>query len=176
MSSVNEFQTLQAPSLSSAQTLGDQPPASPFPLPIPANPPQMKFRQLPLLAEDLPYTEVIVLNSNIRPNDKGKDTLSFIIFVDPGRGKDTWKIEKAYSDVLLLDTRMRSAVGRSASKKLMSLPEGRLWRDHAPAKVDQRKVRQLFRIPYFPPPSLPLFLPPVSRGCFQELPPLRYLA
>ena len=140
LSSAADSQTFLNPS--AASTLSNEPPASPFPLPIPANPPQMKFRQLPLLAEDLPYTEVIVLNSNIRPNDKGKDTLSFIIFVDPGRGKESWKIEKAYSDVLMLDTRMRSAVGRSASKRLMSLPEGRLWRDHAPAKVDQRKVRR----------------------------------
>ena len=124
--------------------INDQPPPSPFPLPIPANPPQMKFRALPLLAEDLPYTEVVVSNSTIRPNDRGKEVLSFIISIDPGRGKERWKVEKLYSDVLSLDTRVRAAVGRTASKKLATLPEGRLWRDHAPAKVDQRKVRRYF--------------------------------
>ncbi|KAI0372788.1 RhoGAP-domain-containing protein [Pilatotrama ljubarskyi] len=132
----------QAPSLASSQSLvsEQQPPPSPFPLPLPQGPPRMGFRALPLLAEDLPYTEVVVSNSTIRPNDRGKEVLSFIITVDPGRGKESWKIEKLYSDVLGLDTRVRATVGRSAAKKLATLPEGRLWRDHAPAKVDQRKA------------------------------------
>ncbi|KAI0675456.1 hypothetical protein C8Q78DRAFT_1074473 [Trametes maxima] len=139
--STSDSHANQAPSLASSQTLvADQPPPSPFPLPLPQGPPRMGFRALPLLAEDLPYTEVVVATSSIRPNDRGKEVLSFIISVDPGRGKDAWKIEKLYSDVLGLDTRVRAAVGRSAAKKLASLPEGRLWRDHAPAKVDQRKV------------------------------------
>lgn len=132
-----------APFHASSQTLvSDQPPPSPFPLPLPQGPPRMGFRALPLLAEDLKYTEVVVSTSTIRPNDRGKEVLSFIIAVDPGRGKESWKIEKMYSDVLGLDTRMRATVGRSAAKKLVTLPEGRLWRDHAPAKVDQRKVRR----------------------------------
>ncbi|EIW58705.1 uncharacterized protein TRAVEDRAFT_29197 [Trametes versicolor FP-101664 SS1] len=130
-----------APFHASSQTLvSDQPPPSPFPLPLPQGPPRMGFRALPLLAEDLKYTEVVVSTSTIRPNDRGKEVLSFIIAVDPGRGKESWKIEKMYSDVLGLDTRMRATVGRSAAKKLVTLPEGRLWRDHAPAKVDQRKT------------------------------------
>jgi RalA-binding protein 1 len=66
--------------------------------------------------------------------------LSFIIVVDPGRGKETWKVEKLYSDVLGLDQRIRASVGKGVGKKIASLPEGKLWRDHAPAKVDQRKV------------------------------------
>ncbi|KAH9852090.1 hypothetical protein C2E23DRAFT_885964 [Lenzites betulinus] len=128
-------------SMASSQTLvADQPPPSPFPLPMPNGPPRMGFRALPLLAEDLPYTEVQVLTSSIRPNDRGKEVLSFIINVEPGRGKESWRVEKLYSDVLGLDTRVRAAVGRNASKRLASLPEGRLWRDHAPAKVDQRKA------------------------------------
>ncbi|KAI9064168.1 hypothetical protein FKP32DRAFT_1591588 [Trametes sanguinea] len=131
----------QSSSLAPSQnSVSDQPPASPFPLPLPQGPPRMGFRALPLLAEDLPYTEIVVASSTIRPNERGKDVLSFIISVDPGRGKEPWKVEKLYSDVLGLDTRVRAAVGRSAAKKLASLPEGRLWRDHAPAKVDQRKA------------------------------------
>ncbi|RDX54349.1 hypothetical protein OH76DRAFT_1086068 [Lentinus brumalis] len=140
--STSDSHAAQAPSQSSSQTAGQdqQPPPSPFPLPRPANPPQMKFRALPLLAEDLPHTEVVVVNSSIRPNDRGKEVLSFIISVDPGRGKESWRVEKHYSDVLSLDARVRNTVGRSAAKKLATLPEGRLWRDHAPAKVDQRKI------------------------------------
>ncbi|KAI0763764.1 hypothetical protein BD413DRAFT_483510 [Trametes elegans] len=126
----------------SSQTLvGDQqPPPSPFPLPLPSGPTRMGFRALPLLAEDLRYTEIAVANSSIRPNDRGKEVLSFIIAVEPGRGKEGWRVEKLYSDVLGLDARVRAAVGRSAAKRLANLPEGRLWRDHAPAKVDQRKA------------------------------------
>ena len=155
-------------SLASSQTLiqiqgEDQqpPPLSPFPLPLPANPPTMSFRALPLLSEDLPYTDVVVANSSIRPNDRGKEVLSFTIAVDPGRGKDGWKVEKLYSDVLNLDGRIRAAVGRSASKKLAALPEGRLWRDHAPAKVDQRKVcgrSRVLSISSLVPPFLGNFL------------------
>jgi RalA-binding protein 1 len=98
------------------------------------------FRALPLLATDLPQTRISVSHSSIRPNDRGKEVLSFIIVVDPGRGKETWNVEKLYSDVLGLDQRIRASVGKGVGKKIASLPEGKLWRDHAPAKVDQRKV------------------------------------
>lgn len=66
--------------------------------------------------------------------------LSFIVFVNPGNGKDGWKVEKMYSDVLSLDQRVRNSVGKGVGKKIANLPEGKLWKDHAPAKVDQRKV------------------------------------
>ena len=99
------------------------------------------FRALPLLSTDLPYTTVTVSHSFVRPNDRGKEVLSFVVHVDPGQGKVGWKVEKMYSDVLGLDQRVRSSVGKGAGKKIASLPEGKLWKDHAPAKVDQRKVR-----------------------------------
>lgn len=98
------------------------------------------FRALPLLGTDLPSTRISVSHSSIRPNDRGKEVLSFIIVVDPGRGKEPWKVEKLYSDVLGLDQRIKASVGKGVGKKIASLPEGKLWRDHAPAKVDQRKV------------------------------------
>jgi RalA-binding protein 1 len=98
------------------------------------------FRALPLLATDLPYTRICVSQSSIRPNDRGKEVLSFTVEVDPGHGKELWKVEKLYSDVLGLDQRIRASVGKGVGKKIGNLPEGKLWRDHAPAKVDQRKV------------------------------------
>lgn len=76
----------------------------------------------------------------MRPNDRGKEVLSFVVYVDPGKGKDGWKVEKMYSDVLGLDQRVRSSVAKGVGKKIASLPEGKLWKDHAPAKVDQRKA------------------------------------
>ncbi|GLB43450.1 putative GTPase-activator protein for Rho-like GTPases [Lyophyllum shimeji] len=102
---------------------------------VPAN-----FRALPLLPTDLPHTTITVSHSFVRPNDRGKEVLSFIVFVDPGNGKEGWKVEKMYSDVLGLDQRVRAAVGKGVGKKIASLPEGKLWKDHAPAKVDQRKA------------------------------------
>lgn len=127
---------------SSGQQQLQQPPVSPFLQSITQNePPQAKFRALPLLATDLPHTQVHVSYSSIRANDRGKEVLSFVISVDPGSNKDGWNIEKLYSDVLNLDSRLRSSLGKSLAKKLVTLPEGRLWKDHAPAKVDQRRVR-----------------------------------
>ncbi|KAH8093735.1 hypothetical protein BXZ70DRAFT_897262 [Cristinia sonorae] len=97
-----------------------------------------KFRALPLLASDLARTQITVSHSSIRANDRGKEVLSFVIIVQPA-GKDAWRVEKLYSDVVTLDGRVRQTLGKSLLKKLMNLPEGRLWKDHAPAKADQRK-------------------------------------
>ncbi|CCM02547.1 uncharacterized protein FIBRA_04650 [Fibroporia radiculosa] len=142
-----------APGQSQLSALPPQPstPVSPFPLV--SGEPHMTFRALPLLASDLPSTDIHVVNSTIRPNDRGKEVLSFVISVSPGRGKDPWKVEKMYSDVLGLDARVRARVGKSVIKKMVTLPEGRMWRDHAPAKVDQRKnaleqyLRSLIALP-----------------------------
>lgn len=134
-------QSLPQPSMSQV------PPPSPFSSQPPAQP---TYRALPLLPQDLPRTTIQVSHSSIRPNDRGKDVLSFVIVVDPGNGKGTWKVEKLYSDVLTLDARVRAAIGKTMGKRLVSLPEGRLWKDHAPAKVDQRKVSfrpLIFRYP-----------------------------
>ena len=103
--------------------------------------PTSTFRALPLLASDLPHTQVTVSHSSIRANERGKEVLSFTIIIDPGNGKQNWKVEKLFSDVLTLDARVRATLGKNSAKKLQTLPEGKLWRDHAPAKVDQRKVR-----------------------------------
>lgn len=104
---------------------------------------QFLFLALPLLSSDLPYTTITVSHSFVRPNDRGKEVLSFIVHVNPGNGKDEWKVEKMYSDVLGLDQRVRNSVGKGVGKRIANLPEGKLWKDHAPAKVDQRKVRDL---------------------------------
>ncbi|KAI6161727.1 hypothetical protein EDD17DRAFT_657630 [Pisolithus thermaeus] len=102
--------------------------------------PSPTFRALPLVYDDLKTTRVTVLHSSVKPNDRGKDVLSFVLDVDPRNGKDSWKVEKMYSDFLGLDQRMRAVVGKSVAKKMGILPEGKVWKDHAPAKADQRKV------------------------------------
>ena len=107
---------------------------------IPEQESLVQFRALPLLPYDLPYTRINVTNSSIRPNDRGKDVLSFVVLVDPGNQKEPYMVEKLYSDVLGLDQRIRSRYGKSVNKKIPHLPDGKLWKDHAPSRVDQRKV------------------------------------
>ena len=102
-----------------------------------------QYRALPLLSSDLPTTFIQVSQSLVRPNDRGKEVLSFVIIVHPdpvNPTKESWKVEKMYSDVVALDARVRGTVGKAIAKKIVSLPEGKLWKDHAPAKVDHRKV------------------------------------
>jgi len=102
-----------------------------------------QYRALPLLSSDLPTTLIQVSQSLVRPNDRGKEVLSFVIIVHPNPAnpaKEPWKVEKMYSDVVALDARVRGSVGKATAKKIVSLPEGKLWKDHAPAKVDHRKV------------------------------------
>lgn len=106
---------------------------------------QPHFRQLPLLVADFPMTQVQVSHSSIRPNDRGKEVLSFVIIVDPGSGKEPWKVEKFYSDFISLDQKIRPT-NRNLNKKMPSLPDSKLWRDHAPAKVDQRKASPRLRV------------------------------
>ncbi|KAF8886912.1 hypothetical protein BD779DRAFT_540718 [Infundibulicybe gibba] len=115
------------------------------PIPSTVPPPEAarrtaEFRALPLLSSDLPRTKISVPRSFVRPNDRGKEVLYFTIVVDPGNGKDKWRVEKMYSNVLALDHRVRNSVGKSAGKRIAYLPEGKLWKDRAPAKVDQRKT------------------------------------
>ena len=126
---------------------------------IPPEAPAATFRQMPLLNTDLKNATVSVVGSNIRANDKGKEVLSFVVGISVV-GKEGWvvrlavfvqccsvtdipsffKIEKFYSDVLALDARLKSRINRSLAKKLAPLPDNKLFKDHAPAKVDQRKV------------------------------------
>jgi RalA-binding protein 1 len=99
----------------------------------------------------LPYTRVKVPSSNIRTNEKGKEVISFLIDVtvsvppeaDPERkgGTAAWKIEKLYSEVLALDAGVKHKASRAESRGFASLPDKSLFKDHAPHKSDQRKVR-----------------------------------
>lgn len=115
------------------------------------------FKATRLTLNDLPYTKVKIHGSNIKTNDRGKEVLSFVYTVYPaGDGTapahplrkntattppDSWQVEKLYSEVLGLDASVRTRLGKTGSKRLSPLPDPKLFKDHAPAKVDQRKVR-----------------------------------
>ncbi|CAE6514054.1 unnamed protein product [Rhizoctonia solani] len=91
---------------------------------------------------DLGTAIITVPLSHIRANDRGKEVLSFVIEIalDPMSEREGWKIEKLYSDVLALDVKVRQSLGRSALKRIAPLPDAKLFKDNAPAKVDQRKM------------------------------------
>jgi RalA-binding protein 1 len=88
---------------------------------------------------ELPITRIRVVASHIRANDRGRDVLAFSIQVQPGQ-REPWVIEKMYSDVLALDSRVRNMLNKTTVKKLAPLPDSKLFKDNAPAKVDQRKA------------------------------------
>lgn len=106
----------------------------------------------------LPFTHINVTNSHIRANDKSKEVISFSITInvvippesDPERkgAKASWVVEKLYSDVLSLDQVVKSKHSRVQNRALAQLPDRALFKDHAPSKVDARKVG------YFHPHSL----------------------
>ncbi|CAE6412781.1 unnamed protein product [Rhizoctonia solani] len=91
---------------------------------------------------DMGTAIITVPLSHIRANDRGKEVLSFVIEIalDPMSEREGWKIEKLYSDVLALDVKVRQTLSRSALKKIAPLPDAKLFKDNAPAKVDQRKM------------------------------------
>lgn len=114
-----------------------------YPSPLQSQPPSTPR----LRSSQLASTRVRIEGSNIRSNERGKDVLSFLISVHPppnshaqNQSSDEWKVEKMYSDVLTLDSTVRNALGRNHAKKLPPLPDAKLFKDNAPAKVDQRRA------------------------------------
>lgn len=104
----------------------------------------------------LRVASIKIQGTNYRSPDRGKDAISFFITVDilqppaswgisnmssaEPTPPTSWTIEKSYSDIVGLDAKLRSKVGKKASQRLAPLPEKTLFKDHAPAKVDQRKA------------------------------------
>ena len=134
-------QQYSRPSNSQQQQQQQQQQGSP---PAPANTsssdlPRFEYKSAKLTNDDLPHTVIRVDGSTIRSNDRGKEVLSFLIGVSV-KGKEPWKVEKLYSDVLALDGRIRVGAGKTQGKKIASLPDNKLFKDNAPAKVDQRKI------------------------------------
>ncbi|CEH17138.1 related to bem3-gtpase-activating protein [Ceraceosorus bombacis] len=110
----------------------------------------------PLLdAATLQSVKLHVESSKLRPNERGRELITFVIAVEirqsnpqssarnSAQGSPTvWKVEKLYSDVLSLDARLKQKHGKAAARHSNSaqLPDRGLFRDHAPSKVDQRKA------------------------------------
>lgn len=111
-------------------------------------------------ASRLSHARLSVVGSNLRSNERGREVISFYIAIvidslqkaSSSRSGNaspspsySWRIEKLYSDVLALDARLKQKHGKTAAKRIGSaqLPDRNLFKDHAPSKVDQRKVSRL---------------------------------
>ncbi|CAO1621952.1 unnamed protein product [Parajaminaea phylloscopi] len=97
----------------------------------------------------LRYATVKVSGTNIRAGERGKEVVSFFLVVEiadsaPRHGLSSWRIEKSYVDILALDAKVRHKHGKAAVKQMgisgAQLPDKTLFKDHAPSKVDLRKV------------------------------------
>ncbi|PWZ01113.1 RhoGAP-domain-containing protein [Testicularia cyperi] len=104
----------------------------------------------------LRVASVKIQGSNYRSPDRGKEAISFYITVDilhppaswglnsMASGEPapptSWTVEKSYGDIVGLDAKLRNKVGKKAAQRLAPLPDKSLFKDHAPAKVDQRKA------------------------------------
>lgn len=92
---------------------------------------------------------VTVSGTNYRgSSEKGRETVSFYIDVqlDATNASVTkWRVEKPYSDVIALDAKLKHKHGKIGAKKLggLPLPDKGLFKDHAPSKVDTRKVSRV---------------------------------
>ena len=106
----------------------------------------------------LAHVNVAVVGTNLRANERGREDVSFYVSVDlraPPTGLKSnmtvWRVEKSFSDFVALDGRLKQKHGKSknAAKRISSvpLPDPSLLKDHAPSKVDQRKVSAPWRMP-----------------------------
>lgn len=112
------------------------------------------MRCLPLVPGLLPLVNVEVVNSSIKIADRGREVVSFLIRVaaqspphdDPRQAlmvagvPRTWIIEKTWNDLQNVDALIKSKNAKANVKRIPGLPDKSLFKDHAPSKVDQRKV------------------------------------
>ncbi len=98
--------------------------------------------------------EISVASSTIKAvSGRERDMVSFLLRVEnpaltpdqqrPGGPPRVWWVEKTYAEIMALDARLRQKWGKSGAKKIAHVvaPEKGLFKDHAPSRVDQRKVR-----------------------------------
>jgi RalA-binding protein 1 len=95
----------------------------------------------------LPYTRCSIISSRIATNDSGKDVLCFIVSITlraPDSSRTySWNIAKLFDAFLALDSTIRTSIGGRKEVKaagIVTLPDGKSWKDFAPSKIDQRKA------------------------------------
>ena len=144
-----------SPKLTGNPTMGPAPNATP-------SSESRTRKPVKLTPEHLAHVDVRVVHSHIKVNERNREVISFtiaVLFETPrdgptaadssssqssaptsSRRRYQWVIEKKYSDVLALDTVVKGKHNRTQNKRIAPLPDKSLFKDHAPAKVDLRKV------------------------------------
>lgn len=112
--------------------------------------PMSTLKNFKLDPTHLGLCKIRVTSSQIRMNDKAREVILFFITVslplasssnpDASSSLVHWTVEKYFSDFIQLDTTVKSKHGKNITKKIASLPDKSLFKDHAPSKVDTRKV------------------------------------
>lgn len=100
----------------------------------------------------LNQVSVTVHGTNLRFNERAREMVSFFLLVEldgpvAANRLDKWMVEKLYSDVLGLDATLKHRHGKIAVRNMADcqLPDRSLFKDHAPSKVDLRKVSRSSR-------------------------------
>ncbi|KAI8353623.1 hypothetical protein EDC96DRAFT_566900 [Choanephora cucurbitarum] len=94
-------------------------------------------------SNNMANVHVKIVGSNIKPNDKGKEVISFIVSVGhyhEDQFVERWRVEKLYSDFLGLDAKLKAQRNRTITGRIGKLPDKALFSNNAPNKVDQRKA------------------------------------
>lgn len=110
---------------------------------------QMAPQHIPHLTTALlHHTRCSIPSARVMQNASGKEVLCFIVRVtleNPANGQMlSWSVGKLLSAFASLDSKIRSILGGKREIKqagIPSLPESKSWKDFAPSKIDQRKVR-----------------------------------
>ncbi|KAF9928814.1 hypothetical protein FBU30_002085 [Linnemannia zychae] len=113
--------------------------------------PTVHQQNFQMFGDNLEFVSVIVVGSNIRTNDKGKEILTFLVSIGhevqtkegtyPHKENDeVWRVEKQYMEFINLDSKLRVTQSRNIINNLPKLPDKSLFSNHAPSKVDARKV------------------------------------
>lgn len=116
---------------------------------------QQQYKCVPLVPGLLAVLQLEVVNSNIKTGDRSRELVIFHIRIHlrtsllssddqrrhliPPSAPKSWIIEKSWVDIQNVDSQIRSKNPKSNLRKLPSLPDKHLFKDHAPSKVDQRK-------------------------------------
>ena len=116
---------------------------------------QQQYKCVPLVPGLLAVLQLEVVNSNIKTGDRSRELVIFHVRMHlrtsllssddqrrhliPSNAPKSWIIEKSWVDVQNVDSQIRSKNPKSNLRKLPSLPDKHLFKDHAPSKVDQRK-------------------------------------
>ncbi|GAA5923500.1 uncharacterized protein JCM15063_003666 [Sporobolomyces koalae] len=96
----------------------------------------------------LPFARVRVCASTIKLNDRNKETISFTIEItltfpaSPSslETQASWRVEKSFSEILVLDAAVKAKSNRQERSAMVPLPDKSLFKDHAPHRSDQRKA------------------------------------